>query len=182
MNRPARPVHAAMDQFAVLDDCLAVGGVPLTELARRVGRTPFYAYDRRLISERVELLRAHLPRQVHIHYAMKANPMPEVVAHLAGLVDGLDVASAGELAIALTAGGRPDAISFAGPGKTDAELEAAVRAGIVVNLESEGEMERLAAITVQRGVRARVNVRVNPDFELKSSGMKMGGGPRQFGV
>src|SRR3954468_4449452 len=123
MNRPARPVHAAMDQFPVLDDCLVVGGVPLAELARRVGRTPFYAYDRRLISERVELLRIHLPRQVHIHYAVKANPMREVVAHLAGLVDGLDIASAGELRIALEAGARPETISFAGPGKTDSELE-----------------------------------------------------------
>jgi diaminopimelate decarboxylase len=182
MNRPARPLHAPMDQFPVLDDCLVVGGIPLPELARRAGRTPFYAYDRRLISERVELLRAHLPRQVHIHYAMKANPMPEVVSHLAGLVDGLDVASAGELRIALHAGARPDTISFAGPGKTDADLEAALAAGIVVNLESEGEMERLAAIASRRGGRARVNVRVNPDFELKSSGMKMGGGPKPFGV
>jgi diaminopimelate decarboxylase len=182
MNRPARPAHVPMDQFPVVDDCLVVGGIRLPELARRVGRTPFYAYDRRLISERVELLRSQLPRQVHIHYAMKANPMPEVVAHLAGLVDGLDVASAGELQVALQAGTRPEAISFAGPGKLDAELEAAVAAGIVVNLESEGEMERLAAIASRNGARARVNVRVNPDFELKSSGMKMGGGPKPFGV
>jgi diaminopimelate decarboxylase len=182
MNAPARPVHAPMDQFPVVGDCLVVGGIPLPELARRVGRTPFYAYDRRLIRERVELLRAHLPRQVHIHYAIKANPMPEVVAHLAGLVDGLDVASAGELKVALEAGARPDTISFAGPGKTDAELEAALAAGIVVNLESEGEMQRLAAIARRRAARARVNVRVNPDFELKSSGMKMGGGPKPFGV
>jgi diaminopimelate decarboxylase len=182
MSKPARPVHAPMDQFPVAGDCLVLGGVPLPELASRVGRTPFYAYDRRLISERVELLRTHLPRQVHIHYAIKANPMPEVVRHLAGLVDGLDVASAGELGIALEAGARPDAISFAGPGKTDAELEAALAAGIVLNLESEGEMERLAAIASRRGAKAHVNVRVNPDFELKSSGMKMGGGPKPFGV
>ena len=182
MTHAARPVHAPMDQFPVIDDCLVVGGVPLPELARRVGRTPFYAYDRRLISERVELLRTHLPRQVHLHYAMKANPMPEVVAHLARLVDGLDVASAGELRIALGAGARPGSISFAGPGKTDADLEAALVAGIVINLESEGEMERLAALASRRGTRARVNVRVNPDFELKSSGMRMGGGPKPFGV
>jgi diaminopimelate decarboxylase len=113
---------------------------------------------------------------------MKANPMPEVVAHLARLVDGLDVASAGELGIALEAGAPAGSISFAGPGKTDADLEAAVAAGIVVNLESESEMERLAAIASRRRTRARVNVRVNPDFELKSSGMKMGGGPKPFGV
>jgi diaminopimelate decarboxylase len=108
--------------------------------------------------------------------------MPEVVAHLGARVDGLDVASAGELGIALEAGVRPESISFAGPGKSDADLEAALAAGIVVNLESEGEMERLAALAHRRGTKARVNVRVNPDFELKSSGMKMGGGPKQFGV
>jgi len=178
----ARLAHAPMDHFAVVDDCLQVGGVRLTELARRVGRTPFYAYDRGLITQRVELLRRHLPADVHLHYAIKANPMPEVVKHLATVVDGLDVASGGELAIALAYGMRPDAISFAGPGKTDDELAKAVAARIVVNLESEREMERVAALGRDRNERPRVAVRVNPDFELKSSGMKMGGGPKQFGV
>ena len=180
--KSARPVHAPMAQFPVVDDCLQVGGVPLTELARRVGRTPFYAYDRKLISQRVELLRKHLPSRIHLHYAIKANPMPEVVRHVAGLVDGLDVASAGELKVALGAGMSAASISFAGPGKTDMELGQAVAAGIVVNLESEREMERLAAIGTRKGARPRVAVRVNPDFELKSSGMKMGGGSKQFGV
>ena len=180
MNDAVRPRHAPMDHFPVVDECLCVGGVPLPDLARRVGGTPFYAYDRRLITERVELLRTHLPRGVHIHYAVKANPMQDVVNHLAGLVDGLDIASAGELGVALATGTRPEAVSFAGPGKTDAELEAALAAGITVSLESEGEMERLAAIAGEH--RPRVNIRVNPDFELKSSGMKMGGGPKPFGV
>jgi diaminopimelate decarboxylase len=181
MNKP-RPAHAPMDQFPVVHDCLQIGGVSLTELARRVGRTPFYAYDRGLITRRVELLRKHLPAEVHLHYAMKANPMPAVVEHLARLVDGLDVASAGELRVALAAGAQPSTISFAGPGKTDAELADAVAAAIVVNLESELEMERIATLGRARSARPRVAVRVNPDFELKSSGMKMGGGPKQFGV
>jgi diaminopimelate decarboxylase len=180
MKDTVRPLHAPMDQFPVVDECLSIGGVPLPDLARRVGGTPFYAYDRRLITERIELLRTHLPRSVHIHYAVKANPMQDVVNHLAGLVDGLDIASAGELRIALGSGMRAEAISFAGPGKTDAELEAAVAAGVTVNLESEGEIARLAAIAGAH--RPRVNIRVNPDFELKSSGMKMGGGPKPFGV
>jgi diaminopimelate decarboxylase len=171
-----------MTQFPVVDDCLQVGGIPLTELARRTGRTPFYAYDRRLITQRVELLRRHLPAEVHLHYAVKANPMPTLVQHLAGLVDGLDVASAGELKVALASGADPAEISFAGPGKTDAELAQATAAGIIVNLESEGEMERIAALSRNDSARPRVAVRVNPDFELKSSGMKMGGGPKQFGV
>jgi diaminopimelate decarboxylase len=171
-----------MDQFPVVDDCLRVGGVPLTELAQRVGRTPFYAYDRNLITRRVASLREHLPKRVLLHYAMKANPMPEVVRHLAGLTDGLDVASAGEMRVALAAGANPEETSFAGPGKTDAELAEALAAGIVVNLESERELERVANLGRNRQARPRVAVRVNPDFELKSSGMKMGGGPKQFGV
>ena len=181
MSTP-RVAHAPMMQFPVVDDCLQIGGIPLTELARRIGRTPFYAYDRGLITQRIGQLRRHLPAAVHLHYAIKANPMPEVVRHLATLVDGLDVASAGELRVALASGMNPGAISFAGPGKSDAELEEAVASGIIVNLESEREMERMATLARIRGVRPRVAVRVNPDFELKSSGMKMGGGPKQFGV
>jgi len=177
-----RPTHAPTTQFPVVDDCLQVGGIPLTQLAQRVDRTPFYAYDRSLITQRVELLRKHLPADVHLHYAIKANPMPEVVRHLAALIDGLDVASAGELRIALASGMSPEVISFAGPGKTDAELAEAVGAGIVVSLESEREMERIALPGRTQNARPRVAVRVNPDFELKSSGMKMGGGPKQFGV
>ena len=181
MNR-AKPVHAPMTQFRVVDECLQIGGMPLTELARKVGRTPFYAYDRKVMSNRVAELRRHLPRAVHLHYAIKANPMPAVIAHFAALVDGLDVASAGELRLAVQCGANPKTVSFAGPGKTDAELEEAVAAGIIINLESEREMERLASIARHRNTRPYVAVRVNPDFELKSSGMKMGGGPKQFGV
>jgi diaminopimelate decarboxylase len=181
MNTP-RPTHAPMAQFPVVDDCLQVGGVPLTQLAQRAGRTPFYAYDRGLITRRVELLRRHLPPNLHLHYAIKANPMPAVVQHLAPLVDGLDVASAGEMHVALDTGIAPGLVSFAGPGKTDTELAQAVAAGIIVNLESEHEMERIAVLGAGSGTRPRVAVRVNPDFELKSSGMKMSGGPKQFGV
>nr|WP_155473089.1 pyridoxal-dependent decarboxylase, exosortase A system-associated [Pseudoduganella buxea] len=171
-----------MTQFAVADDCLQVGGIALTRLAQRVGQTPFYAYDRAALTARVAELRQHLPADVHLHYAMKANPMPAVVQHMATLVDGIDVASGGELRVALDTPMDPQHISFAGPGKSDADLASAIAAGIVINLESEGEMERAAAIGVKLGIAPRVNVRVNPDFELKSSGMKMGGGPKQFGV
>jgi len=177
-----RPQHAPLIQFAVVDDCLQVGGIPLTRLAQRVGQTPFYAYDRAAMTARVAELRQHLPADVHLHYAMKANPMPAVVQHMATLVDGIDVASGGELRVALDTPMDPLHISFAGPGKSDADLSMAIAAGIVLNLESEGEMERAAAIGVRLGITPRVNVRVNPDFELKSSGMKMGGGPKQFGV
>ncbi|MFU2485908.1 pyridoxal-dependent decarboxylase, exosortase A system-associated [Thauera sp. WH-1] len=178
----APPAHAAMDQFPVRAGELLVGGIPLTRLAARVGRTPFYAYDRRLLEQRVAQLRSALPPSVKLHYAMKANPMPALVGHMARLVDGIDVASAGELQVALNAGAAAQEVSFAGPGKRDEELRQAVAAGILVNVESFRELPLLARAADALGVPARVAVRVNPDFELKSSGMKMGGGPKPFGV
>ena len=181
MNQ-ALPVHAAMSQFAVRDGELVVGGVALSRLAAIVGRTPFYAYDRGLVSARVRELRTTLPATVKLHYAMKANPLPALVAHLASLVDGIDVASGRELRVALDAGAVPAEISFAGPGKSAAELRQAVAAGILVNVESAREIELLAAISRDLAVRARVALRLNPDFELKGSGMRMGGGAKQFGV
>ena len=176
------PTHAPMLHFPVVDDCLQVGGLSLTRLAARVGQTPFYAYDRRLLDARVAELRAALPSEVKIHYAMKANPMPALVCHMARLVDGLDVASGNELNVALDSGMDPREMSFAGPGKRHQELVQAVAAGVLLNVESPSEVRALAQVSRQLGLPARVALRVNPDFELKLSGMKMGGGPKQFGI
>ena len=161
---------------------LSVGGVPLDRLAERVGSTPFFAYDRARLTERIGELRAALPDDVHLDYAVKANPMPAVVQHLSGLVDGFDVASAAEMRTALDTPTPPARVSFAGPGKTPAELAQAVAAGVTIELESETEAARITAIGDRLGVRPRVAVRVNPDFQIKGSGMRLGGGPQQFGV
>lgn len=182
MNKMSPQAMSPSEAFSEKQGQLTVGGVPLEQLAQRVGQTPFYAYDRTLITQRLEKLRQNLPRAVHVHYAMKANPMPAVVQHIAGLVDGLDVASAKEMGVALDTPMAPGLISFAGPGKTQSELSQAVAAGVVLNLESEAEMRTVAKIGRAAGMRPKVAVRVNPDFELKSSGMRMGGGPQQFGV
>jgi diaminopimelate decarboxylase len=181
MSAPLPPSHAP-HLFPVVANEMQIGGIPITRLAERVGRTPFYAYDRGMITRRVAELRSALPAEIHLHYAIKANPMPALVQHMAGLVDGFDLASVGEMKIALDTSMPADKISFAGPGKSEAELRQAAAAGIVVNLESELEMERLAQAGVALGVQPKVAIRVNPDFELKSSGMKMGGGPKQFGI
>jgi len=174
--------HPSLPPLAVDGDRLLVNGTPIDRLAKRVGRTPFYAYDRSAISRRAVELRHTLPSGVRVLYAVKANPMAAVVQLLSGLVDGLDVASAGELRTALDTGIAPERIHFAGPGKTEAELMQAVAAGIVINIESERELEALAAAGIELGVRPRFGVRLNPDYELCSSGMKMGGGPQQFGI
>src|SRR5262249_28365940 len=135
-----------------------------------------------LIDERIAHLRRHLPKAVALHYAIKANPMPAVVQHLAHRVDGFDVASAREMLVALDAPLAPERISFAGPGKAETELAQAVAAGIVIEIESAGEMMKLASLAERTGARPRVALRVNPDFEVKGSGMRMGGGAQQFGV
>lgn len=182
MTERQAPAHAPMTQFPVRDGELVVGGLMLSRLAERVGRTPFYAYDRGVMRARVAELRSALPREVKLHYAMKANPMSAVVGFMAGLVDGVDVASAGELRVALNAGANPTDISFAGPGKRGEELRQAIAAGVLINVESFREVHEAAISSQALGLPARVAVRVNPDFELKSSGMKMGGGPKPFGV
>ena len=177
-----KPRHAPIEGFPVIDGMLTIGGVPVERLSARVGATPFYAYDRRLLDERAASLRQAFPESVRIHYAMKANPFPALVAHMARLVDGIDVASAGELKLALDAGAHPREISFAGPGKRLPELRQAVASGILVNIESVAEIARMASVCNELGLPGRVALRVNPDFELKSSGMKMGGGPKPFGI
>jgi diaminopimelate decarboxylase len=160
----------------------AVGGVELERLAARVGQTPFFAYDRDQLTARIAQLRATLPAGIDLSYAIKANPMPAVVQHLAGLVDSFDVASSIEMGVALDTTMPADHVSFAGPGKTDAELSQAVAAGVTIEMESANEATRVAAIGARLGLRPRVAIRVNPDFQVKGSGMRMSGGPQQFGV
>ncbi|MBW8805752.1 MAG: pyridoxal-dependent decarboxylase, exosortase A system-associated [Catenulisporales bacterium] len=174
--------EALAARFGRHGGALAVGGIGVERLAARVGSTPFFAYDRALVADRVAAVRGALPAGIHLSYAVKANPMPALLQHLSGLVDGFDVASGLELRAALDTGVRPTAVSFAGPGKTTAELAQAVAAGVTVELESELELARVRAAAAEAGVAARVAVRVNPDFAVRGSGMRLGGGPQQFGV
>jgi len=168
--------------FPVVDNCLQIGGMPLTRLAQRVGSTPFYAYDRSMLTRRVRELRDALPSGIRLHYSVKANPMPALVQHMATLVDGCDVSSGGELKVVLDTVMPAERISFSGPGKGESELSRAVAAGALVNVESSRELDRLARIGDFLGIRPRISLRINPDFELKSSGMRMGGGAKPFGV
>ncbi len=130
-----------------------LGGLEAADLAARYG-TPFYVYDLDVINRQVGALRATLPENVDIAYAVKANPALAIVAHLGGLGLGADVASGGELATALRAGIPAERIVVTGPGKRDAELRAAVAALVrAITVESPGELDRLdrmAAATDRR--------------------------------
>lgn len=160
---------------------LRIAGETAEHWAEVAGDTPLFVYDFGLIAARITQFRAAMPERVKLHYAIKANPFAPLLDAIAPLVDGLDVASGGELGIALQR--KPAAaISFAGPGKRDDELTVAIEAGATINLESEGEWRRAQALGDRLGIRPRVAVRVNPDFELRGSGMRMGGRATPFGV
>jgi diaminopimelate decarboxylase len=177
-----KPLGPIPPGFTAAGGVLAIDGTPVTELVERAGGTPLFVYSAAMIRQKMARLRAAMPQRLALHYAVKANPYIPVLEVFSGLVDGFDIASGGELAILQSAGIDPARVSFAGPGKRDAELEAAIVAGVTINLESEGEADRALAIAARTGITPRLAIRVNPDFDLKGSGMKMGGGAKQFGV
>jgi diaminopimelate decarboxylase len=179
MTKPTGPIPAGF--AADHDAMLLIGGRRADALVAEAGDTPLFVYDAELVARKVAAFRAAFPR-IDLHYAMKANPYLPLLTSMLSLVDGFDLASGGELETALAAGADPARMSFAGPGKRDAELAAAIRHGVTLNIESEGEAERALAIGERLGVTPRLAVRVNPDFEIKGSGMRMGGGAKPFGV
>ena len=179
MSKPMGPIPAG---FAADDDfMLLIGGRRADDLVEEAGDTPLFVYDLGLVRGRIGRFRSAFPG-VHLHYAVKANPFPPLLERIGRDVDGLDVASGGELELAIAARADPARISFAGPGKRDRELAAAIDHGITVNCESEGEVERALSLAAAAGKRPRLAVRVNPDFEIKGAGMRMGGGAKPFGI
>jgi diaminopimelate decarboxylase len=177
-----KPLGSIPHEFSVLDGILAIDGKPVTALVEVAGTTPLFVYSRRMVEQRIAALRAEMPAGIDIHYAIKANPYIPILQAMSEYVDGFDIASSGELAIVQAAGIDPARVSFAGPGKRDDELAAALAAGVTINLESEAEAERAIRIATEIDVTPRLAIRVNPDFELKGSGMKMGGGAKPFGI
>lgn len=177
--KPLGPIPAG---YVAQDGELAVSDIKASLLAEQAGDTPLFVYSRDLIGKRMADLRDAMPSRLFIHYAVKANSFDPILKKMSQLVDGFDIASGGELALVRAAGIDPALVSFAGPGKRDAELESAITAGVTLNLESENEARRALAIADRLGVAPKLAIRVNPDFELRGSGMKMGGGAKPFGI
>jgi diaminopimelate decarboxylase len=174
-----KPMGPIPPGFSANDGQLMIGGRSADDLVAEAGGTPLFAYDTGIIDRQLDRFRAAMPQDVALHYAVKANPYAPLLSWIADKIDGFDVASAGELGRVAHLG-LP--ISFAGPGKTDQQLETAIRAGVTINLESEGEAERALAIAAEGSRPPKLAVRVNPPFALKGAGMKMGGMASQFGV
>jgi diaminopimelate decarboxylase len=159
-----------------------LGAKPLADLYHEFDQ-PVFIYSKALLDQRVEKIRQILPHQCALSYAVKANPYAPLVAHMRALVDGADVASQGELALALRSGFSPETISFAGPGKTEAEILYALQQGVTITAESLRQVENIAKLAPLKKDRAtKIALRVNPSYELRASGMRMGGGPSPFGI
>lgn len=177
--KPLGPIPAG---YAALDGELAIGGHKASHIVAEAGSTPVFVYSRDMIEQRLRDLRQAMPDRLKVNYAIKANSFPPLLEYVSTLVDGLDIASGGELEMVRATGFDLSRVSFAGPGKRDVELESAIAAGATLNLESENEARRALEIGERLGMTPRLAIRVNPDFELKGSGMKMGGGAKPFGV
>lgn len=176
------PKHADMTQFASKNNELVVGGKTLSQIDKLIGSTPFYAYDKTLIATKVANLKSSLPSAIQIHYAIKANPYPSLVHFMVDHVSGFDVASKKEMLIALQSGMPANEISFAGPGKTHDDIQAAIVAGITLHTESTTEISRAIELGENLNIKPNIAIRINPAFELKASGMKMAGGSKPFGI
>ena len=168
--------------FSVRDGILSIGGTSATDLAAEFG-TPLFVYDRGIMEKKWDLLRESLPPEVSIYYSVKANPAQAVLRYFVSRGAGLEIASAGEFHQAVEAGCSPERIVFAGPGKTEAELEMVLRGGIgEIHIESLREARRVAEMAGRVGCPAPVALRVNPSAEAEGGAMRMGGRPAPFGI
>ncbi len=146
-------------------------------------KTPYYVYSRRIIKKKIEILGKHLDDAFKIYYSIKANPFTDLLAYLCPLVDGLEVSSPREMKLALDTGMASENILYTGPGKTEDELEKAVRSGVIISAESESEVARITRLKHRiRDAKPKVMLRVNPNFIQRHAGMKMACGSSPFGM
>jgi diaminopimelate decarboxylase len=155
--------------FAYRNGVLCAEEVPLDDIARRFG-TPCYVYSRGAIESAYREYESALRgRDSLVCYSVKANSNLAVLALLARLGAGFDIVSGGELARVLAAGGDARKTLFSGVGKTEAEIELALQENVLcLNLESESELSRVAAVARRLRRRAPVAFRVNPDIDART--------------
>ncbi|HEV8389593.1 MAG TPA: diaminopimelate decarboxylase [Dongiaceae bacterium] len=173
-----------MTHFPYIDGQLHVEEVPLRRIAEQIG-TPFYCYSTVVLTDNYQAyVRTLGALGVNVFYSLKANSNQAVIRTLGRLGAGADVVSVGEMHRALKAGIPADKIVFAGVGKTELEMEAALAAGIYqFNVESFGELETLSDVAVRMGVTAPVTLRINPDVDAKTHAkISTGKAENKFGI
>ena len=176
------PTNSLQDQINKKNNELIIAGLPLAHIEKLVGSTPFYVYDKQKINDKISNLKTLLPKEITLHYAIKANPFPSLVHFMSTVVNGFDVASKKEMLLAMQSGMKKEHICYAGPGKTHDDLQAAIIAGVTLHVESTTEIESAIKLGKALNLKPNIAIRVNPVFELKASGMKMSGGAKPFGI
>jgi diaminopimelate decarboxylase len=170
------------DLYPGSERTLCVGEFSVEELAEQFG-TPLFLYDESVLRRKWALLRSTFPSRFDIHYSVKANPNPNILAFFLEQGAGLEIASTGELHQALEAGCPPQRLLFAGPGKSPAELETALSMNVgEIHAESLTELRRIDSIAERLGRVARVALRINPASEAQGGAMRMGGKATPFGI
>jgi diaminopimelate decarboxylase len=175
-------LKSALSHFQEKDGELVIGDKSITKIANEFN-TPFYIYDTSIIKWRYKQLKRIIPTEIEIYYAIKANSNIEILELIGGLYNGVDIASLGEMKTAMSARIPSMKMSFAGPGKTLDELSYAIKNNIgIISVENKEEIIYINNLSKSLNKVTSIVLRVNPDFDLTNSGMKMGGGSKQFGI
>lgn len=174
---PIPPYFSASDTGQLL-----IGGYPAEELVAEAGGTPLFVYDNNIVGAQIARFKGAMTDGVALHYSVTANPYDPLLEFLGRYVDGFRIVSDGELKRLQSAGLAGIPINFAGPGKRDSELEAAVRAGASISVESEGEAARTIRAAENVGMRPKISVRVTPPFAIEDGRVSIGSRPSPFGV
>ena len=177
-----KPTGPIPPYFAAADGRLVIGGVPAEELVAEAGGTPLFVYDNNIVGAQVARFKGAMADGIALHYSVTANPYEPLLEFLGRYVDGFRIVSGGELRRLQSAGLAGIPISFAGPGKLDSELEAAVKARATISVESEGEAARTIRAAEKVGVQPRISVRVTPPFAIEEGRVTIGSRPSPFGV
>ena len=159
-----------------------IGGFPAEELVGEAGGTPLFVYDNNIVGAQIARFKGAMPDGIALHYAVTANPYEPLLEFLGRYVDGFRIVSLGELKRLQDAQLTGIPMNFAGPGKLDTELQAAIKAGAIVSVESEREAARTIAAGEKVGVQPKISVRVTPPFAIDEGRVTIGSRPSPFGV
>jgi diaminopimelate decarboxylase len=161
---------------------LVIGGSTAEELVAEAGGTPLFVYDNNIVGAQVARFKGAMADGIALHYSVTANPYEPLLEFLGRYIDGFRIVSLGELKRLQQAKLAGIPMNLAGPGKLDVELEAAVRAGATISVESEGEARRAIEAADRVGLQPKISVRVTPPFTMEGGQVTIGSRPSPFGV
>ena len=171
-----------LSHFEVNDNSLSFEDFVFSKIFQQGYTTPLYIYSKNTIKNKLHLLRSLLSPDIKIYFSIKANPFQDIVFYLHQYVDGFDVSSIHELGLALKTGMPGENIFYTGPGKSEFELQKAIKSDVVISAESALEIEKIIKLGSDMSIIPKILLRVNPDFTQQRAGMKMASGSSPFGI